>query len=111
MALALLSEIVALQDAEDAAAGEAACFSPLLALHALALADPSLCCPPRDPAKFARSLAPYLIPPDQVRGTLSGLMLTLQALLLYSVRRTDAIAAIFPLPVLRPPLGSPAKLS
>ncbi len=30
------------------------------ALHALAMADPQLCIPSRDPARFVRCLAPYL---------------------------------------------------
>ena len=30
------------------------------ALHALTLADPSLCTPPEDPVAFVRSLAPYV---------------------------------------------------
>lgn len=32
----------------------------LQALHALSLADPQLCIPGKDPARFVRCLAPYL---------------------------------------------------
>ena len=32
----------------------------LQALHALGLADPNLCMPPKDVAQFVRALAPYL---------------------------------------------------
>lgn len=67
VAAALLAEVLATQEACDTAQAEAATLKHLLALHALSLADPTLCVPPRDPAKFVRSLAPYLIAPDQVR--------------------------------------------
>lgn len=35
-------------------------FPPLLALHALGLAEPKLCMPAKDPTQFVRALAPYL---------------------------------------------------
>jgi hypothetical protein len=42
----------------DSAAGDNA-FPALLALHALAAAEPALAAPPDDPGRFVRSLAPY----------------------------------------------------
>ena len=43
-----------------AAATSPAGFRYLLSLHAFAVTDVELITPPRDPAKFVRSLAPYL---------------------------------------------------
>ncbi|PSC68988.1 nipped-B B isoform X2 [Micractinium conductrix] len=45
---------------ETSQAGEHAGFKHLLSLHAFAVTDVELCQPPSDPAKFVRSLAPYL---------------------------------------------------
>jgi hypothetical protein len=75
---ALLDQIVQLQGgggggldggedggaAEGEAGGSGALFSRLLALHALAAADPLLAAPPRDPQRFVRALAPYAAAPD-----------------------------------------------
>jgi hypothetical protein len=66
---ALLDQVVQLQgndaDGGGGAAGAAgARFGRLLALHALAGADPSLLVPPRDRQRFLRALAPYATPPD-----------------------------------------------
>jgi hypothetical protein len=41
-------------------AGDHAGFKHLLALHAFVVTGVELCMPPKDPAKFLRSLAPYL---------------------------------------------------
>jgi hypothetical protein len=63
---ALLEQVVQLQGDGDggsdggAAGGER--FGRLLALHALAGADPSLLVPPRDRQRFVRTLAPYASP-------------------------------------------------
>lgn len=70
---ALLDQAVQLQaggDGDDAADGGGggaqgrALFSRLLALHALALAEPALVAPQKDPQRFVRTLAPYATMPD-----------------------------------------------
>lgn len=67
VAEALLDQIVQLQAAGeggDEEEGGAPRFAALLALHALAAAEPALVAPPRDPQRFVRALAPYATPPD-----------------------------------------------
>jgi hypothetical protein len=63
---ALLDQVVQLQAGGDdgEAEGGAARFARLLALHALAAAEPSLIAPARDPQRFVRALAPYATAPD-----------------------------------------------
>ena len=66
---ALLDQIVQLQgvagdDGDGSGADGGARFSRLLALHALAAADPALIVPHRDPQRFVRTLAPYAAPLD-----------------------------------------------
>ena len=39
-----------------------------LALHALCVADASLCCPPDDPSRLVATLAPYFVAPVQAPG-------------------------------------------
>lgn len=73
-------------------AGEHAGFKHLLSLHAFAVTDVELCQPPSDPAKFVRSLAPYL--------KASGKLVGCQGLKARSVRMSQACH-----PVTRSPLA------
>jgi len=43
-----------------------------LALHALCVADPSLCCPPDDRSRLMATLAPYVVPPPQLGSAIAG---------------------------------------
>lgn len=76
VAAALLDQVVQLQGedgggggaaggaAAAAAAASSARFARLVALHALAVAAPSVVVPKRDPQRFVRALAPYATVPD-----------------------------------------------
>lgn len=56
---ALLERFLEAEEASPSAA-DAPGFPYLLSLHAFAVTDVQLCIPAKDPAKFVRSLAPYL---------------------------------------------------